>query len=552
MLERLAGLDVERRVPWTLEQDIVVFNPTPQPRTDVVRIALDAYPAMRMPLGVPEFAPLSLAAMEQPGFAIDGRPVRVVATDDPTRARWLPGEQPFDVELVAADVPAFGCRRFRLTPCAPVADVVDDGRVIEADDVARRGRRRRHPARAPRRRRVSAGCSRSRTAAIAATRTTSIRSTDDPGAVLESVAWQRRRHPSGIARLEVRRVLRVPAGARRRRASAARRSRCRSPSAVEARVAPGVPRVDLTVRVDNTARDHRLRLLLSDRAAGRDVSRRDDLRRRASGRRRRPTTRGWVHPAPTTFAHQGWVSANGLTVVAPGLPEAEVTPDGRIAITLLRAVGWLARFDLRSRPIPAGPPMEVPGAQMLGALEARLSLLAGGDPGAARAAELGLRGVIGGAEPLLADGVALLALEPGALRAVGGQAGGARRRHRRPRAEPDRRTRVTARLRVGLPIAAAHAPYGSTRSRAEHRGASSTAASCSSTYRRARCARCGWPEDSPAVEHGRLGRWRAERPRAGSRRRARRASAPAMAPVAARYDYETPAAVTCWRAQRFG
>jgi hypothetical protein len=74
------------------------------------------------------------------------------------------------------------------------------------------------------------------------------------------------------------------------------------------------------------------------------------------------------------------VSANGLTVVAPGLPEAEVTADGAIVVTLLRAVGWLARFGLRSRMQPAGPLMPVEGAQMLGPLEARLSLFAGVDP----------------------------------------------------------------------------------------------------------------------------------------------------------------------------
>jgi len=56
--------------------------------------------------------------------------------------------------------------------------------------------------------------------------------------------------------------------------------------------------------------------------------------------------------------------------------------------------------------------MELPGAQMLGGLEARLSLFAGCDPAAARAAELGLRGVIAGPAPLLADGASLLALAP--------------------------------------------------------------------------------------------------------------------------------------------
>jgi alpha-mannosidase len=101
-----------------------------------------------------------------------------------------------------------------------------------------------------------------------------------------------------------------------------------------------------------------------------------------------------------------------LTVVAPGLPEAEVTPDGTIAITLLRSVGWLSRFDLPSRPIPAGPEMPTPGAQLHGRHEASISLLAGMDPAGARAATLALHGAIVGAGPLLPSGFALVAISP--------------------------------------------------------------------------------------------------------------------------------------------
>jgi alpha-mannosidase len=59
--------------------------------------------------------------------------------------------------------------------------------------------------------------------------------------------------------------------------------------------------------------------------------------------------------------------------------------------------------------------MPVEGAQVPGRIEARMALLAGCDPAAARAAELGLRGVIAGPEPLLAPGAALLTLAPAAL-----------------------------------------------------------------------------------------------------------------------------------------
>ena len=89
-----------------------------------------------------------------------------------------------------------------------------------------------------------------------------------------------------------------------------------------------------------------------------------------------------------------------------------MTPDGTIAITLLRAVGWLARFDLRRRPIPAGPIMPVAGAQCLGVFETNLSLLTDGDPRASGDAAAGLWGVLGGPGASLPPDRPLLALEP--------------------------------------------------------------------------------------------------------------------------------------------
>jgi alpha-mannosidase len=120
----------------------------------------------------------------------------------------------------------------------------------------------------------------------------------------------------------------------------------------------------------------------------------------------------WVHPAHTTFVQQGFVSANGLTVAAPGLPEAEVTPGGVIAITMVRSVGWLARMDLTTRPQPAGPVIPTPGAQCLEPIEAHLALFASGNACAARDAEIGLWAVAAGAAPLLPAERALLTIEP--------------------------------------------------------------------------------------------------------------------------------------------
>jgi mannosylglycerate hydrolase len=134
-----------------------------------------------------------------------------------------------------------------------------------------------------------------------------------------------------------------------------------------------------------------------------------DIARRQTAK---PDDTGWVHPAPTTFVQQGFISANNLTVAAPGLPEAEVTPDGVIAITLVRAVGWLARMDLTTRPQPAGPVVPTPGAQCQQRIEAQLALFVGHGARAARDAELGLRAVPAGDAPLLPENHGLLAITP--------------------------------------------------------------------------------------------------------------------------------------------
>jgi alpha-mannosidase len=127
-----------------------------------------------------------------------------------------------------------------------------------------------------------------------------------------------------------------------------------------------------------------------------------------------------MQPAQATFPHQGWVAAGGLTVGAPDLPEAELTEDGTIAITLVRAVGWLSGLDLHTRPLPAGPGMPTPGAQCLGWFRTQIHLWCGDRPAeergvAARDAEVGLRAVAAGSEPLVEPGRSLLSVQPESL-----------------------------------------------------------------------------------------------------------------------------------------
>lgn len=409
-LDRLAGLGPERRVPWSTELDVAVFNPDPVDRTDVVRLPLDGFPLFRMTPNAGGIHPFALDAAVVPGFTVDGRPARVIASTDPGRVRLLPEFPALDVEFVAEAVPAFGWKRMHLAPGEAAPDVVDDGREIAADAVTVRVEDAGTLA-------VTIGA-RSFTG-LAAIEDLGDRGdtydfdpvADDPGVTVTDCRVTRERHPSGIARLTVERTLAVPAGL-----TAARDAR--RPDTVPvtvrlvARVAPGVPRIDLHVAIDNPAHDHRLRLRFPTGApvtTFRAATTFDTAVRSTTP----PDDARWVHRAPTTFPHQGWVEANGLVVGAPGLPEAEVTPAGDVMITVLRAVGWLAQPVLGTRPDFAGPGLETPEAQCPGGITASLSL--GLDPSGARAAEAGLRAVPAGPEPVLADGVRLVTVVPDAL-----------------------------------------------------------------------------------------------------------------------------------------
>jgi hypothetical protein len=412
VLERIGGLGRARMLPATAEQDIVVFNPSPHPRTDIVRVSLDDYPALRMPLGRPELSPLTLAAAGGSGFAIDGIPVRVVPSADGSRPHWIPGVLPMDIEFAVRDLPAMGCRRFRLAPAADVPDEIDAGREIDNAETA-----------------VRVNDDGTLDVRIGERRWRGLFALDDArdrgdtydfepvpgdaGARLLSVEVTRRRHATGLDALSVRRRIEAPsalAADRKRRGDA----RAEILVEVEASIVPGVPRIDLRVVIENAVSDHRLRALFPTGVATERflAATTCDIAERTT---EKADDAGWVHPAPTTFPHHGWVAAGGLTVVASGLPEAEVTANGTVAITLLRSVGWLSRFDLPSRPIPAGPEMPTPGAQLHGRHEARISLLAAMDPAAARAAMLGLRGAIVGGGPLLPAGISLVEISPSSV-----------------------------------------------------------------------------------------------------------------------------------------
>lgn len=161
----------------------------------------------------------------------------------------------------------------------------------------------------------------------------------------------------------------------------------------------GVPRVDVTTSVTNTAKDHRLRVLFltslkADSAAA-------DTPFYINERPLAPAPQewgdslfatimdvfltyfwhqssvpgkhlGWFEDSTTTHAQQTFVDVTdgqaGLMIANRGLPEYEVLqdPDRTVAVTLLRAIGWLSRGDLTTRRGNAGPALPTPGAQGLG------------------------------------------------------------------------------------------------------------------------------------------------------------------------------------------
>lgn len=409
LLERLAGAPTDRVVSFTAAQDIAVFNPSPHTRSDVVRLAIDVHPSFGGHCEGLDAHPWILAGLLQQGFTVDGVPARVVVSDDPDRLRLVATVPPLDVEFVATDVPALGWKRVRLEPAPRVEDASDDGTGIGNGRIAVRAASDGTLS-------FSAG-GRTWSGLAAVLEEGDCGDTydfapcpGDDGAVLESVGIERRIHANGIQALSVHAVHAVHA-----RLADDRNHRSREkvamPVTITASISPATDRVDLLVRVENTATDHRVRLVFpsGEPTASAVTATTFDVVERSTTL---PEGTGWKQPPTDTFPAQGWVAAGGLTVVAPGLPECSVTPAGDIRVTLLRATGCISRADHPARPEPAGPGSLTPGAQGLGVLEVRLALFAGVDARAAQDAEAGLHAVIAAAAPRLAEGEAMLAIEP--------------------------------------------------------------------------------------------------------------------------------------------
>ena len=158
-----------------------------------------------------------------------------------------------------------------------------------------------------------------------------------------------------------------------------RKSRSRSmvkiPITSRISVFPGGERIDIHTDVENTAKDHRLRVHFPApiQVGCADYDGHFEVVRRPVG----VPVKGerWAEEPQPEVPQRGFTDVTngetGLMIANRGLPEAEVicpTQGGgtEIAVTLLRCVGWLSRDDMPVRQGHAGPGFQTPCAQMAG------------------------------------------------------------------------------------------------------------------------------------------------------------------------------------------
>jgi alpha-mannosidase len=185
------------------------------------------------------------------------------------------------------------------------------------------------------------------------------------------------------------------------------------------------PRLDFEVEIVNRARDHRLRahfplpFRVGSSAADTPFH---VTTRPVTGARRDP---GAPEVELPTYPMWSFVDVSdgrvGVTLLTHGLHEYEVLPGPPqdLALSLLRAVGWLSREDLVTRTGHAGPAIETPGAQVPGTHRLRYSLFFHDgdwrDGGVWRAAESALLPLLAGRGAAVTTTPPVIELEPASI-----------------------------------------------------------------------------------------------------------------------------------------
>ena len=185
-----------------------------------------------------------------------------------------------------------------------------------------------------------------------------------------------------LARFKVEIALDLPEGLSHDRRSRSARTRP-FPIVSQVELAAGSRHVEIKTVVRNVVKDHRLRVLFpsgihADACFAEepfDVARwpvRGEAVLAQPEAVRGLMTAGRYTAPVNTNPFQNFVDYTdgtaGLAIISRRVTEYEVLPekDGAIALTLLRGVGWLARYDLLTRVGDVGPHIFTPEAQCLG------------------------------------------------------------------------------------------------------------------------------------------------------------------------------------------
>jgi hypothetical protein len=169
-------------------------------------------------------------------------------------------------------------------------------------------------------------------------------------------------------------ALEVPGGLNKKRAARREKRDTVVGAIMEVTLHKGFPRIDFKLTVENSARDHRLRVLFPLPFDTETAITENQFH--VAERSLTPPPWNGTSPEqpPTTFPQKTFAAFEGedvgVAVFNKGLQEGEVVRDkkGRqaYALTLLRCVGWLSRPDLVSRRGGAGPTISTEDSQMQG------------------------------------------------------------------------------------------------------------------------------------------------------------------------------------------
>jgi len=131
------------------------------------------------------------------------------------------------------------------------------------------------------------------------------------------------------------------------------------------------PRIDIKTSFTNNSEDHRLRICfdLPFESLETLTSTHFGCIRRRSGPFGDDTyieSPSGIQPQKRYIRIEDNLTDKAITLTNKGLPEVELVRNSRLALTLLRCIGFLSRSDFKERPLHAGPFLETPGAQELG------------------------------------------------------------------------------------------------------------------------------------------------------------------------------------------